>query len=146
MRLPPICAINVAFSITKTAITGASKANLLNDTVLLKVALAMRKRFKRPDDYCFRLGGEEFGILFYAHSKEDALEITMCLKQDIEDLQIVHENSIVSSHLTVSAGLYTIDNQNDTQESLYKRSDEVLYQAKEAGRNSIVVYTNETDR
>lgn len=107
------------------------------DYTLKEVALSMKKRFQRPDDYCFRLGGEEFGVLFYSNTKEDAFNVCNLLRQDVENLQIPHENSKVSKYLTFSAGLYTIDNQNDTQDNLYKCCDELLYTAKENGRNRI---------
>lgn len=108
------------------------------DEALIKVAACIQTTFKRPDDYTFRVGGEEFAILFNVELKKDALFLANKLRMNIQSLRIEHKNSEVSKNLTVSAGLIQIrkNPKNETIE-LYKKVDEALYIAKKEGRNKI---------
>jgi diguanylate cyclase (GGDEF)-like protein len=110
----------------------------MGDDVLVKVAKCMKDSLKRSDDYCFRLGGEEFGILFKADSKEKAKEFANTIRKNIENLHIQHSGNDVSTYLTVSIGLVSKHARNiqDVYE-LYKQGDDLLYKSKESGRNKV---------
>ncbi len=110
------------------------------DLALVKVASAIKKIFKRPDDYAFRLGGEEFGVLFFTSSRNDAFKISNNLRIYVEEVHIPHEKNTTSKFLTFSAGLYTINNKEETFNSLYKKADDLLYKAKKSGRNRVIVH------
>ncbi len=109
------------------------------DSVLIEVAKALKESLLRADDYCFRLGGEEFGVIFKAKSKEDGVTFADKIKENIENLHIVHEKNSASPFVTSSAGLVFVD-MSDKVESdyLYKQADDLLYIAKENGRNRVV--------
>jgi diguanylate cyclase (GGDEF)-like protein len=108
------------------------------DRVLVEVATCLRKNIKRADDYCFRLGGEEFGIVFKADSKEHALTFANSIRESIENLKISHTKSEVSSYITVSMGLACREaNTIVNEDAFYKEADILLYQAKEMGRNRV---------
>jgi diguanylate cyclase (GGDEF)-like protein/PAS domain S-box-containing protein len=63
------------------------------DEALINVARVMQQSLKRAEDYCFRLGGEEFGVIFNANSKQSAVAFAKSLTQAIEDLKIEHDKS-----------------------------------------------------
>jgi diguanylate cyclase (GGDEF)-like protein len=110
------------------------------DNALKSVALSLKNSLSRADDYCFRLGGEEFGILFKGLNKEQSTDLIERVKQNIEDLKIVHEKSNVNKYLTASFGLVVTDAEAvEDEKKLYKEADALLYKAKEKGRNKVCV-------
>ncbi len=114
------------------------------DTVLKSLAACMKNTFKRPNDLAFRLGGEEFGILFFTNSKKNALNLANKLKCNFENIKIEHSQNSVSKFVTFSAGIYAINTKDETPEGLIRKSDELLYKAKNSGRNKIVAYGEES--
>jgi diguanylate cyclase (GGDEF)-like protein len=112
----------------------------MGDDVLIQVAKAMKESLHRADDYCFRLGGEEFGVYFKAKSKEDAVTFANLIRTNIENLQIEHKKNPASPFVTSSAGLVVVDAYDISEsDELYKDADDLLYKAKESGRNRVVV-------
>ena len=108
------------------------------DTTLKSVAIALKNVLKRPNDYTFRLGGEEFGMLYHVSKVEDAIAIAQKAKQDIESLKIEHEKNSASDYVTISGGLYIILQGDESKpEEIYKMADELLYNSKQNGRNQI---------
>lgn len=108
------------------------------DTVLRRVADTMSASLQRADDYCFRVGGEEFAILFHGQSLQQAKDFIEKIRKNIENLKIEHEYNSASDYVTASFGLVIHDAQTiETCEELYKEADALLYKAKEQGRNCI---------
>lgn len=109
------------------------------DNTLKAVAKCIKDILHRSDDYFFRLGGEEFGILFKSTSIKYAVNYAKKFVEVVESLNIIHEKSLASSYVTVSVGLTCERAQDITnQDTLYKYTDELLYQAKHKGRNQVV--------
>lgn len=107
------------------------------DEALEKVASVLKSFTNRVSDFAFRLGGEEFGIIT-ALDKDKALDFATSIKEKIEELQIEHDASEVSSHLTISIGItskkgFDISN----SDAMYKEADDALYEAKNLGRNCV---------
>ena len=114
--------------------------HLSGDKALRSVADCMKTSLLRADDYCFRLGGEEFGILFREESSKKAKDLIEKIRQNIENLRIEHNYNTASKYLSASFGIVIHDAQDvATCEDLYKEADELLYEAKEAGRNCVHV-------
>lgn len=110
------------------------------DSVLKQVAVSLSKTLNRAGDYVFRLGGEEFGMLYTVETTEDAFTLADNTRKNIEDLHIEHTGNSASKYVTISMGLFIID-YNDIYEAqeIYKLTDNKLYKAKESGRNQVVV-------
>lgn len=109
------------------------------DKVLALVAKTLSTFMKRPNDYLFRLGGEEFGIIFTATHRENSIRFLREIKESIEALHIPHCESDVSDSITISIGAKFIKGDEITSiEELYQEADEALYRAKEK-RNAVVV-------
>ncbi|QOP42381.1 diguanylate cyclase [Sulfurimonas marina] len=109
------------------------------DDVLIKVAKTLKKSLKRGDDYCFRLGGEEFGILFSVETKEKADLFSNEIRGNIENLKIEHKHNSASRYITVSVGVVSRYASDISQvEKIYAEADKLLYEAKKNGRNKVI--------
>lgn len=106
------------------------------DVALIALADLLKVQMKRANDVVFRLGGEEFALLYQAKSDQAA-------KQYIEDIRIAVESldkySELEREITISAGLLLINaKETITVDSAYKSADNLLYAAKKLGRNKVV--------
>lgn len=104
--------------------------HLIGDEVLIMLAQAINSNIRDADTFA-RWGGEEFVLLFPETSIEDSKGITEKLRVLVEELY--HSTA---GNITVSFGL-TEYKKNDTIESIFKRCDDALYEAKDSGRNCI---------
>jgi len=108
------------------------------DEVLIKIATLLEELLSRVDDYCFRLGGEEFGVLFIGLDKAESIIFANRFKDGIENLKIPHSTSSVSEYVTASFGLVVNDAKDiGDKNKLYREADMLLYQSKESGRNKL---------
>lgn len=116
--------------------------HLVGDDILKKVASVFKGSTHRADDYCFRIGGEEFGIVFSAENIDKALWFMNKIKDDIENLKIENTANSVSKYLTISMGLTCKEGKEiENLDSLYSDTDKLLYLAKKGGRNRVVSNT-----
>lgn len=111
----------------------------LGDIALQKVAEVLRKTMCRSNDYVFRLGGEEFGVLFDVSTEKDALMKMESLRMNIEKLYLKTSNTSTSEYLTISIGLGNILQVGRTFDSsyIYNEVDKLLYTSKNNGRNQV---------
>jgi len=108
------------------------------DTTLKLVAKVLKKTLNRANDYTFRLGGEEFGLVYHIENEQDALDIANQAKINVEELKIAHTGNSASKFVTISSGLYIIEtNDNSNVDDIYKKSDDALYHSKQNGRNQV---------
>lgn len=109
------------------------------DIALKKVAKSLRDNIRRTDDYCCRLGGEEFGILFKADKESSAHKLAGAVIHNVEDLTIRHRGNKGGKYLTISAGLACkSSDESFDYETMYKVADQLLYNAKANGRNQFI--------
>lgn len=113
------------------------------DIALQRVASKLMECLKRPNDFVFRIGGEEFALLFSGASVDESKLFLDQLCLAIEDLHIAHQQSDVSEYLTMSIGAYVLQPpENSDAQALYIAADKALYDAK-IQRNCVVVETEE---
>lgn len=112
------------------------------DAALIQVANSLQSNLRRGEDFLFRMGGEEFCVIFSGYDREKSFYFCQKLKDDIEALKIPHIASKVSQHITISIGLVVADLANEVIDELglYTTSDNALYSAKTSGRNKIFVH------
>ncbi len=113
--------------------------HLNGDKQLIEFANVLKEQCQHVSDYCFRLGGEEFGVLFIGKSPQEAKSFVEQIRLAIESLQIEHQYSRATDVITASFGLVTTNKPNYSLEQLYETADAALYDAKESGRNKVVV-------
>ncbi|MET0334743.1 MAG: diguanylate cyclase, partial [Rhizobacter sp.] len=110
------------------------------DQALRAVAGALRAELRRSGDVLFRLGGEEFGLLFTANSPESAQQFVERLRQAIRQLHISHPGN-PAGIVTASFGVawWGTPHQALSRDELYAHADQQLYGAKAAGRDRIAL-------
>ena len=92
----------------------------------------------RETDSVARYGGEEFAGILPETGLKGALERAEGMRNNIKKLNIEHKDSKISAHITISLGVATAIPEQDTDpDTLVAAADQGLYQAKEAGRNTI---------
>jgi diguanylate cyclase (GGDEF)-like protein len=111
------------------------------DNVLKAVAEVLKKNLNRCGDYCFRLGGEEFGFLFTGKSADESYRFSNMICKEIENLCIPHSKNEASKYLTASFGILNtnIESSSVQEDAIYLAADKALYKAKEDGRNCVVI-------
>lgn len=100
------------------------------DKVLQTLTEHLTRRLRKTDTL-FRLGGEEFVILLPQQKAEAACQLAEILRQHIASLE---EADLPA--FTISFGV-TEYCQQDDEDSILKRADQALYQAKAMGRNRV---------
>ena len=109
------------------------------DSALIKVAQVLKQSLRRPNDYAFRLGGEEFGIIVSDLNAEQTSEFLEIVRKRVEELEIEHCESDVCEYLTLSIGAHVnLEGNIFDSNQLYVKADKALYEAK-AQRNCVVV-------
>ena len=106
------------------------------DLVLQTVANAIVRVFPRRSDFIARYGGEEFAVILVDVEPADLAPLAERILEAIRALSIDYlDNNI---RLTCSAGAAVCTPQ-DSAETLLGRADQALYQAKQDGRDRIVI-------
>lgn len=119
--------------------------HIQGDYALKNVALMLKETLKRPSDFVFRLGGEEFGILLVDIDEENSSKLAQKLCYTIKDKKIEHKNSKINEFLTVSIGISCCKAEDSLDEnSLISSADNMLYKAKEQGRDRYIITTDIT--
>lgn len=103
------------------------------DDALISFATILR-RFARTGDFVARYGGEEFVILCADCNCDTAARRAEKLRRDVE---ATSQPSLKGRALTASFGVTELQ-PGDTPETMLRRADRALLQAKESGRNMVV--------
>lgn len=109
------------------------------DQVLKRFSLCLRSVVK-DKGVVGRIGGEEFAVLLSNVSINEAIKVADELQREIRSLYIWNKGEQESIRLTASIGMAANHSEELLYTSLFKRADEALYQAKNQGRNQIVVH------
>ncbi|HEY9202730.1 MAG TPA: diguanylate cyclase [Sulfurimonas sp.] len=113
------------------------------DFALKSVAKVFKDMLKRPSDFVFRLGGEEFGILLTEVNEENSAIIARNICDAVKAREIKHEGSKINEFLTVSIGVACcVADEALDDEVLISKADEMLYRTKESGRDGYSITTN----
>lgn len=106
------------------------------DECLKHVTRVFQNHIHRPTDDLCRIGGEEFAVILPNTDIEGALHVAESMRRGLESSPLVYGNE--SIQLTASAGLSTtVIVDEDHAQRLFKFADELLYEAKSAGRNRV---------
>jgi diguanylate cyclase len=117
----------------------------LNDTYghiagdnALKHLVKIVKDALRSMDVIARFGGEEFLIMLPETSVESAAATMTRLQRELTRHYFLHENEKLL--ITFSAGV-ALRLPNEDQTALIRRADRAMYQAKQAGKNRVIIAT-----
>ena len=111
------------------------------DFLLASVADILRSNLRQADIIA-RFGGEEFCLLLNVSKPGDAFSVVEKIRQMIERQKFFFGNKHIP--VTISSGITCI--LEESLESMIKKSDIMLYKAKESGRNKVMVYITEDER
>jgi diguanylate cyclase (GGDEF)-like protein/PAS domain S-box-containing protein len=103
------------------------------DEVLISFA-ALLQRHCRPGDLVARYGGEEFVLLCVDCNNAAATRRAEQLRTELSRMTL---DALGGKTITASFGVTELQN-GDTSETMLRRADRALYQAKESGRNLVV--------
>lgn len=113
----------------------------VGDCVLKNVAKTIKKEL-RESDVASRYGGEEFVFLLPQTNLKEATLVAKRIKDVVEKKKINIEEynikDVKEISVTVSIGVSEYKNEKDYQ-MLYKKADNALYEAKETGRNKVII-------
>lgn len=110
--------------------------HLAGDLVLKKLAETLQNRV-RESDVLARYGGEEFAVVLKDTDSEQAKNIAEKFRKRIEGLVVDYEGKKIK--ITISVGVLTFSKENNNVLNIVNGADRALYQAKEDGRNRVVV-------
>ncbi len=104
---------------------------------ILKAVAHLLDSHKRSSDYLARYGGEEFVLLLPETTVDNAERLANKTRERVAEAKFSFQKEKV--HVTLSAGVGELNLGKDTAQSLFERVDIALYQAKNQGRNCVVV-------
>ncbi len=112
--------------------------HLCGDHCLQVFAKVLNETIKRPSDIVCRYGGEEF-VLILPNTPIDGLKrVLEKVRQATQDKKIMFEGQEIQMTVSIGGCSRTIANE-DEHELILAYADKLLYQAKEAGRNKVIV-------
>lgn len=106
------------------------------DRILQQFSERLKQNTRGADLAC-RFGGEEFVLVLPDSNLEAAYQIAERMRADIaaQPFEIDNQTRVP---ITTSLGLAILEFDDDTPASLFKRADNALYVAKQAGRNRVM--------
>ncbi len=104
----------------------------VGDETLRAIARLMQQNSRSNDLPC-RVGGEEFVLLLPNSSLQVATDVAERLRASIDAANIE-----TVGHITVSMGVALWHPGGDSISAVLERADQLLYQAKQSGRNRVV--------
>lgn len=110
----------------------------IGDQVLKCLGQTLKKHI-RDSDYVARFGGEEFVIILPATEIERATQIGQKIQSVINSLKFELRKKSKVLKMTCSFGIAGFSQQVSNSTDVFNLADKALYQAKEMGRDCIVV-------
>ncbi|MCE1252439.1 MAG: diguanylate cyclase [Anaerolineae bacterium] len=106
------------------------------DETLIRLTKICRENIRDVDIFA-RLGGDEFVLLLPDTACNQAYQVVERIRRSLNSLSVNWEDQKIS--ITISSGIAGLEHETDTLDILLARADQVLYQAKDAGKNHIMV-------
>ncbi len=110
--------------------------HLAGDAVLKAFTDLIVSSIRKVDIFA-RYGGEEFCCLLPETDLKNAATLAQILRKKVEKRIFRFNDTGIS--ITISQGVAELNSAVTSPDSLLKRADEALYEAKRAGRNRVVV-------
>lgn len=129
----------IMFDADKFKVVNDTYGHEAGDRVLLDIS-RLTRQVVRETDFPSRIGGEEFIVGLPHTDLEGAIQLAERLRSSFETSQVETADARII-HYTVSFGVAALDPASPVDvETLMKRVDKALYQAKEKGRNRVEAY------
>ncbi|WP_217479694.1 sensor domain-containing diguanylate cyclase [Enterobacter chuandaensis] len=102
-------------------------ANLLMDSV-------------RPQDIAARIGGEEFVLMLANTTSAAAYQVAERIRLKLSSFDKTTSGGQLPEPITISMGVFTATSSSVSAEECVESADKAMYEAKETGRNRVVVF------
>ena len=106
----------------------------VGDVVLVTLAKKIQNMTRNSDIFA-RIGGEEFVLLLYNTSIEDAKAVGQEICHTIAAHDFIEKEQYID--VTISIGVATLNHDINSLDTLQYQADQKLYEAKESGRNCV---------
>jgi len=119
-----------------------TKGHSVGDLLLIEVAQRL-KSCMRSGDTLARLGGDEFVVILQDLNEDESQAAIQAEAACSKIISVVNQPYYLDSYLyhsSTSIGVCLFRNQEITVDELLKRADIAMYQAKNAGRNTLRFY------
>lgn len=129
-----------------------SYGHQVGDAVLVRLVALMQEQV-RSSDIVARYGGEEFAVILPDTGIQIAHEVAERIRSQVENQKLIINDNTLNT--TVSIGIASLsqlkyqtgaddtnslsDNTSELDKLLLRKADEALYQAKQTGRNQVVI-------
>jgi diguanylate cyclase (GGDEF)-like protein len=114
-----------------------SSGHAVGDAVLKEVANILKLHI-RKSDVAIRYGGEEFVVVLFSSTSENAKYVAERIRADVEKKEFICGDTKL--RVTISIGISSFPDEGvNTTDDLIRRADTALYQAKGSGRNMVCV-------
>jgi diguanylate cyclase (GGDEF)-like protein len=138
---------NTLFSVASMDIDFFKKINdthghTAGDMVLVKFAQLLKSQL-RAYDFSARVGGEEFSLIFPNTELNDAITVCDKLSDAIREIELFNDTGTI--RCTASFGVTTVNSNFSDIDDMLNFADQLLYDAKDQGRNRIVADTMMSD-
>ncbi len=110
----------------------------MGDVVLKQTASLLERNLRKSDILC-RYGGEEFVVLLPEIDLANARVVAEKLRRVVYHMPFEREEVLPEKHLTISVGVGSFPQTAMDAEDLLRCADRALYQAKQKGRNRVVL-------
>lgn len=132
---------NICFSLAMIDVDNFKHVNdiyghIEGDRVLLHLAHILNRN-SNENIHTFRIGGDEFAIMFRGYCVKEAFKVCDNLRS-IMDISLISDSNKV--HVTFSCGLACMNLKHTNPIELLKAVDSALYTAKYNDRNKVVIY------
>lgn len=113
-----------------------TRGHLAGDQALVALARCCQENLREIDLFA-RFGGDEFIVLLQEATPRQAYDAIERIRLALATQPV--ELAGFSVSISISAGISSAMNEQDTLETLLERADQALYQAKGAGRNRVEI-------
>ncbi|WP_261807112.1 GGDEF domain-containing protein [Lapidilactobacillus luobeiensis] len=111
--------------------------HLAGNFILVHFCEVVRDQFPSGSDYkLYRIGGEEFAIIFTEADRSVALQLAEKIEANVREEDFIYKETRIP--LTFSGGLSEVVGADGTSREFYDRVDGLTYLAKQNGRDQIV--------
>lgn len=112
--------------------------HLGGDHCLKVFATILKETIKRPSDIICRYGGEEFVVLLPNTDQVGLTNILEKVRQNVESKKIIFEGRNIAMTVSIG-GCSRVVATDDEKDLVVAFADKLLYQAKNSGRNCVVI-------
>jgi diguanylate cyclase (GGDEF)-like protein len=110
------------------------------DLCLKILAQTLGSMAQRPGELAARYGGEEFVVILPGLSGAEAYAAMERIRAAIQAQGLPHAKATVAGVVTISVGVASrVPRQGESSASLVQEADVAMYQAKEKGRNQVML-------